>query len=264
MPGPFEIAHKGDRIRRYSRVLGAILSDLQVITEGKTVRIPLEYLGGLRDQSTATYQAGVAPVQTLAFRSIEVDSEKVKNRNVTNTYQGQVFRQRLPCIFGFEWSIRVKKQDEMFQIFEQVVNALFPTLDVLVKLDGGGVDENLKIIPKTYDFTDSFEGDGVEANFYDITFMLDLQGGHMYGRDLVDTGEGVVVHEVDISISALSEPDVGERPWFSVYDNDNTVVRFRGQRPLEPQEGAWHYDSTTTPEYFEVIGSGTYIKQGYV
>ena len=264
MPGPFETVYKGDRIRRYSRVLGAIVSDLQVITEGKTVRIPLEYLGGLRDQTAVTYQAGVAPVQTLAFRTIEVDSEKVKNRNLTNAYQGHVFNQRLPCLLGFEWCIRVKKQDEMFQIFEQVVNALYPTLDVLVKLDDGGVEENLKIIPKSYDFTDAFEGDGTEPNFYDITFMLELQGGHMYGRDLTASGEGVIIHEVDITISALPEPFKGELPWFSVYDNDNTVVRFRNQRPLGPQEGAWHYDPTPNPEFFQVIGSGTYIRQGYV
>lgn len=263
MPGPFEKVHKGDRIRRYSRVLGAIVSDLQVITEGKTVRIPLEYLGGLRDQTAVTYQAGITPVQTLAFRTIEVDSEKVKNRNINNAYQGEVFKQRLPCILGFEWSIRVKKQDEMFQVLEQVVNALYPTLDVLVKLDVNGVDENLKIVPRTYDFTDAFEGDGTEPNFYDITFMVDLTGGHMYGRDLAASGEGVVIHEVDITISTSAEPFKNESPWTSIYDNNNTVVRFRNQRPLEPQEGAWHYDATVDPQFFEVIGSGSYIRQGY-
>lgn len=264
MPGPFETAHKGDRIRRYSRVLGAIVSDLQVITEGKTVRIPLEYLGGLRDQTAVTYQAGVSPVQTLAFKTIVVDSEKVKNRNINNTFQGQIFKQRLPCILGFEWCIRVKKQDEMFQIFEQVVNALYPTLDVLVKLDDNGVDENLKMIPQSYDFTDAFEGDGSEPNFYDITFMIEVAGCHLYGRDLAASGEGFVIHEVDINISTSPESFGNELPWFNVYDNVNTVVRFRDQRPLQPQEGAWHYDPTPNPEFFEVIGSGSYIRQGYV
>lgn len=263
MPGPFETVHKGDRIRRYSRVLGAIVSDLQVITEGKTVRVPLEYLGGLRDQSTETYQAGVVPIQTLAFKTIEVDSEKVKNRNINNAYQGQVFKQRLPFVLGFEWCIRVKKQDEMFQVFEQVINALYPTLDVLVKLDDNGVDENLKIVPRSYDFTDAFEGDGTEPNFYDVTFMLELAGGYMYGRDLAASGDGSVIHEVDITLSASVDAFTSEQSWFSIYDNNNTVVRFRDQRPLEPQEGAWHYDPTRDPEFFDVIGSGDYIRDGY-
>lgn len=268
MAGPFQFAFYQERIKRYSRVLGSVIADLQVNTEGKLVRLPLEYLGGLRDISSPTYQAGILPVMTLKFIGFQVDSEKTLNRNQKVLYGNSLQLQRLPVKLEFEWRIRVKKQDEMFQIFEQVVCGLYPTLDILVNSgDETMQDENLKLVPMSYEFSDNFDGDMQEGVAYDITFMVTVEGAYFYNRTLngAGTGEGGgLIHQVIIEISeSTKKPFIDTQPWFNIYDNFQTIDRFHAQQPLLPNEGAYHYDSLPDPDFFEVIGSNGWVRNGY-
>jgi len=265
MPGPLETSYYNKRIIRYSRVLGGILSDLQVFTEGKTVRVPMEYLGGLRDQSLPTYQAGTLPVATLKFSGFEVDPEKVLNRNIKVNYSGAIQRQRVPVLLDYEFCIRTKKQTEMFQIIEQILGEFYPTFDVLVSnSDLNDIKENLKIIPSSYDFADSFEGTGDEPNFYDLTFMFRIQGAYFYSRTLNDGDGGGVIHEVNISLGigdTYSETE--QLQWVSEIDNFDTVTRLWANEPLNPEEGVYHYDGDQDPEVLQVIASGDWVREGY-
>lgn len=267
MSGPFEIPFYQERIKRYSRVLGSVIAALQVNTQGKLIRLPLEYLGGLRDISTPTYQAGVLPVMTLKFIGFQVDSEKTLNRNLKMLYGTALQLQRLPVKLEFEWCIRVKKQDEMFQIFEQVVCGLYPTLDVLVNSDDLTMQqENLKLVPNSYDFIENFDGDMSEAVSYDITFMVVIEGAYFYNRTLNGVGSGEndgLIHEVIVNVSSSETPFAGEQPWFNIYDNFETIQRFHAQQPLGPDEGAYHYNNLPDPQFYEVIGSDGWTREGY-
>lgn len=265
MANPFERPYGGQRIKRYARIFGSVASGLRVLTEGKDIRIPIEYMGGLRDQSVPDYSAGVLPVQTLKFYSVVVDSERVRNRNEKRQTLGGVRRQKLPVILGFEWCIRMKKQDELFQLMEQVVNTLYPTLDILVKADdepSTTIKENLKIVPVSYEFSDSFEGDGTEPNYYDLTFIIELHGGYFYGRNLSADGDAFVIHEVDVLLSTdENTPHKNESDWIHILDNDQTKQRLDTIKPLDPDEGVHHYDETVDQR--EVIASGNWTRPDY-
>ena len=265
MAGPFANHFYHERVIRYSRFLGSILSDLKIDTEGKLVRLPLEYLGGIRDQSSAVYSAGVLPKMTLRFIGLEVNSEKVLNGNRKQTYGSQVQDQRLPVFLDFEWCIRTKKQNDLFQVQEQVLMAMYPTFDIKVMSgDDTQVVENLKIYLTSYDFVDSFEGTGEEPNNYDLTFMVRIEGGWFYGRSLNDTTDpaAYIIKEVDINISTdYDKPFSDERPWFNIYEPTTVIIRFNSDLPLADEQGAYVFDKTT--EAFEVIGSGEWIRNGY-
>lgn len=268
MSGPFELPFYQERIKRYSRVLGSVIAALQVNTQGKLIRLPLEYLGGLRDISSPTYTAGILPVMTLKFSGFQVDSEKTLNRNLKVVYGSALQLQRLPVKLDFEWCIRVKKQDEMFQIFEQVVCGLYPTLDVLVNSDDITVqEENVKIVPAAYEFMENFDGDMSEGVSYDITFMITIEGAYFYNRTLNGAGSGGndgLIHEVVVNVSSSHKtPFSDSQPWFNVYDNFQTTERFHAQQPLGPDEGAYHYNNLPDPQFFEVIGSGDWTRNGY-
>lgn len=259
MAGPLSKHFYKNRIKRYSRVLGSILGELRVITNDKLVRLPLEYLGGLRDQSVASYKAGILPMATLKYVGFEVNTEKVLNNNRKEIFNGVLQKKRIPLFLDFEWSIRVKKQDEMFQIQEQVISAMYPTLDVLVKSeDGSNIDENIKIIPVSYDFVDSFEGDGEDPVYYDLTFMIRIEGGYIYGINSVNEGgNGSLIKEVIVDLSTGAVPFADSFTWFSIYDADTVLTNFPASLPLGELEGAYLFDGAET---LEVIGSYNYIR----
>lgn len=264
MAAPFVNHFYHQRVRRYSRFLGSIISDIKVDTEGKLIRIPLEYLGGLRDQTSAVYSAGVLPKMTLRYIGMEINSEKVLNTNRIHNYGGQVQEQRLPVFLDFEWCFRMKKQDELFQIQEQILMAMYPTLDVKVMSgDDTLIVENLKMYLTSYDFVDSFEGTGEEPNQYDMTFMVRIEGGWLYGRTLNESTDpaAYIIKEVDITISTSeTQPFSDERPWFNIYEPTEVTVRFQEDLPLNNIQGAYEFND---PSMFEVIGSSDWIRTGY-
>lgn len=264
MAGPFAKHFYHERVRRYSRFLGAILSDMKVVTEGKTIRIPLEYLGGIRDQSSPVYSAGVLPVMTLKFVAVEVNSEKVQNSNRIENYGGSLQKRRLPVNLDFEWCIKVKKQDELFQLQEQILTAFYPTFDVKVMSDDEtSIVENLKFYLTSYDFADYFEGNSEEANTYELTYMVRVEGGYFYQRTLNEAGSGdaYIIKEAIVNISTDPfTPFAGERTWFTLYEPTEVHVRFPSSLPLGNEEGA--YD-TPTDEPILVIGSSDWVREGY-
>jgi len=99
MANPIENLFYHKQIHRYTYVVTSLLSDLKVNTEGKIIRIPIEYMGGAANQRTPEYRAGVVPISTIKFLNFQIDQEKVENLN-GNTSPNTAFKSARRCIIA--------------------------------------------------------------------------------------------------------------------------------------------------------------------
>lgn len=269
MSNPLDTYFYNGALVKYGQLVAMVLSGLKIEVEGQLTRLPLEYLGGNRNQDKTTNVVSQGLSTTLKFESLTIPQEAVPNRNVDAVYgNGSVERRALPVELVYNYRLRFKKFIDMTKAFEQIVFHFYPHLTL--KFEGmGRKTENIIISVESYDWDSDWVGNGEEPSYYDLQFNFRVCGGHLYGNDLTANGNGDagIIKEIDIDYSIYdNEPnDASESgALLKMYDESVVVPRFRDSFPLEPLEGAYAVSGVGTNNPTEVvIGSYNYIKEGY-
>ena len=251
---------------RYTKLVAYILSELRLEVEGNSIRVPINFLGGIKNQDTTTYTVDLGLSSTLKFLSVTVPEEGVLNSNLKLVQGATVEKMPLPVVLSYEFRLRFKKFNDMAQVLEQMVFNFFPMLTVRVTGLGGRNPEKIGLNITSYQWDDDWDGSGEEASYYDLIFNIEMTGGHFYGRDLVADGDAGIIKEVDITKDIL--PDLTRlpatpKPLFSMYDEEVVGTRFPASKPLEQGEGAYVMKVEEGERVTEVIGSYTWTRPGY-
>lgn len=198
-------------IKRYIGLMLYLFQDLQVESEGKLRTVPVRYSGG--EHRIPKESINALPFATMLFSDNETDEIRLLNKHENKLITTQTKQnQRVPNSFMFEYRVRCKKQDEAFQVLEQVLAVFTPSLDVLISdNDEVATRQNIKIKITSWTIADNWEGDGEEPNYYDVLFTLDLSG-YLYRQD----ASVVSISTVEINRTIDGFP---EEPWFSKEDN---------------------------------------------
>ncbi|AUR97913.1 tail sheath stabilizer, partial [Vibrio phage 1.244.A._10N.261.54.C3] len=210
--------------RKYGHVLSLILSSMQVNTEGKLVQIPLSYVGGDRDKLDGQQITnGVMPRATLKFIRYEPsdDRQLTNNQQRIKTTGNANQLMRIPMGFQFRMVAVCKKQDEQYQIFEQMIPAFTPSLDFkMVDNEDVNNQQNIKVTLESYDISDDWEGDGENHTHYNVEFTFTLHG-YLYRRTIDNGGP---IDKVYIDISVFPEAYEGvQAKWDNAENTDHWI-----------------------------------------
>lgn len=264
MANPLNTYFYNQSILKYTTAVAFVLSDLKVFSEGRLVRLPISYMGGLRDQDKVTKSAGVGLSSTLKMTEFNIPQEAVLNRNLKVSYpDGSVEKNKLPLELTYEFKIRFKKFNDMLQAVEQLLFQCYPHLTFSYNNERG-ITENLVLSISQYQYEDQWEGNGEEASFYHLTFGFTLSGCNLYGHDLTKTNEPYgVIKQVSIDLTTYT--DLVTYPpieWFKTYDSSEAVERVKADAPRVGEEGAYVFNANQIPE-LEVVASGEWTKGEY-
>lgn len=200
-------------IKRYISLMMYLFQDLQVVSEGKKRAIPMRYSGG--EHRIPKESVNALPFATMVFTDNETDEIRLLNKHENKLITNQTKQnQRVSNSFMFEYRVRCKKQDEAFQVLEQVLAAFTPSLDVSIgDNDEVATAQNIKIKITSWSIDDSWEGDSEEPNFYDVMFTFDLSG-FLYRQDRtpVTVSKLIVNHTFD---------GFPEQEWFKEEEKNN-------------------------------------------
>lgn len=268
MANPLDTYFYNGAFVKYAQLLAMVLSSLQIEVEGQKVRLPLEYLGGLKNQDKVTDAVSQGLKTTLKFVSFNIPPEAVPNRNRDTVYSnGSIERPALPVELTYNYRLRFKKFVDMTKALEQLVFHFFPHLSL--KYEGiGRQTENIVISLESYDWDNDWVGTGEEPSYFDLEFNIVVSGGHLYGADsTTGTEDGAIIKEVDIDYSFyenLPSKPSEQGSLIKFYSDEVVSPRFRDSLPLDPVEGAYEVTGVgTNNPYSIVIGSYTYIREGY-
>lgn len=270
MSNPFSNYFDHGSIIRYGQIVASVLSELKVEVEGRLVRIPIEYMGGIKDFDQVTKTVSVGLSSTLKFAGITIPEEKVANKNLTiKTADGAIERPALPLVIQYEYNLRFKKMVDVTRAMEQIIFHTFPHLTLKV-VDKRGNNEKIVITATSYELQNDYAGSGEEPDYYELSFMFDVTGGYIHGNDLSQGGTNpnyYTIKEVtinygfyDVVPSQLKEEGV----WMKLYSEDVVLDRFQDSLPLGINEGAYVVKYEGEEPYNTVIGSYTWIDEDYI
>lgn len=251
----------------YTTLVAAILSELRVLVNGDVIRIPITYRGGRKLQTTTTNVVSEGLKSTLKFTNFAIPSEATRNRNLTHVFGESIEYTPLPVELFFEFNLRFKKFDDMSQALEQIVYHTYPHITLKTSIAGRNT-ESLVLSSEQYSFDNEWDGTGEEPSFYELTFTMKLNGGHLYGRNLLEDNPSShgIIKQVNIDLGVYNGSqwsDASIVPWFKVYSSEyEPKVRFAADSPLEGEEGAYLFTYNTTPD-LEVIASGNWIREDF-
>lgn len=193
-------------IQRYISLMVYLMQDMQVESEGSLRKVPLKYTGG--EHRVPSESVNALPYATMVFNDNEGDDQRLLNKHENKLITSDIKQnQRISNTFQFEYRVRCKKQDEAFQVLEQMLAAFTPSIDVAITDNATAKEQNIKIKITSWSIDDTWEGDGEEPNYYDVTFTYDLMG-YLYRMD----SEPLVITGVDISRTVGTDPT---ESWFA-------------------------------------------------
>lgn len=270
MANPLAAEFYNGSLVKYTQIVASLLSDIKIVVEGRTVRLPLNYQGGIRDQSSTTYVVDSGLSTTLKISDFLIASEGVRSKAYTRVIDSAVKRPALPVEIFFDFRLRFKKFDDMARALELIVYQTYPHLTLNTEILDHGL-ENLVLSPEEYTWENEWTGTGEEPAYYELYFRLKLTGGHLYGGNLLDSNQGgnpdehAIIEQVNIQVGILntSVNDSACEPWFNVYGNEfNAYTRFRADVPLEPTQGAWLFAADQIPD-IQLIASGDWVREDF-
>lgn len=267
---PFSNYFDNGAIIRYGQVLASVFSELKVEVEGRIVRIPIEYMGGIKDFDKVTNTVSVGLSSTLKFAGVTIPEEGVPNKNLTEVMSdGAIERPPLPVILQYEYNLKFKKMIDATRALEQIIFHTYPHLTLKV-INTRGVPEVLSITATSYELNNNYAGDGEEPDSYELTFMLDMVGGKLHGSDLSQGGTSdkyTVIKEVDIYYGFYQDIPTNlteSGTWMKLYTEEVVIPRFENSLPLGFNEGAYVVKYEGGEPVTEVIGSYTWVNEEYI
>ncbi len=265
MGNPLAVNYYRESLVKYTQLVASILSDLRVNVEGNVVRIPIQYMGGKRNQNKTTDVVSTGLSSTLKITGFQVVAEAVLNRNITKVVGEEITHPPLPVVLEFQFRMRFKKFNDMAQALETLVFQTYPHLTL--KTSTLGTEEVLVLSPTGQDWDNDWEGSGEEPSYYDATFGFELHGGHFHGPNLLEQEPQThgIIKEVDVFFSTSSRTLAEDETfaWLNVYGSEyDAATRFDADKPLQTEpvsQGAWLYTPEAEPEV-DLIGSGVWIR----
>ena len=174
-------------------VFGTLFNSIKILKPGSVEeRVPLAYgprekfLSRIKEDASLEDQKLAMKVPRMSFEitSIDYDSSLKLNRFNKKITAGpdelskEVTIQSVPYNVGMQLNILGKTQDEVLQIFEQILPSFVPEYTVSVKdMEGPGKNVDVPVILNGASFTDDYEGDftGRRTLVYSLEFTMKVR-----------------------------------------------------------------------------------------
>jgi len=208
--------------RKYVVAFAHQFSDVIVVhddeqTDPKPIKVPIIYATKakmfyeIKELSTSKSKAVVNTyVPRMGFNITNLQYDATRKQNNINTLKlsdtESISYPGVPYNYNFELSILTKKQDDLFQILEQVAVKFTPDRTITIK-EITGIDRDVSLNLDTINFTSIFEYTEDENRIIgaDLTFTLK---GHFYPRINVD-GDGEVIKKIITNYGINRDEDFG-------------------------------------------------------
>lgn len=195
-------------IERYTALMGYLMQDLQVSSNGNIKRVPLHYAGGERR---------VSKIDTLPRAGLHVTDVAYNPQQTFNRFHNQHgdMNQRIAALIQYTYTLRAKSHHEALQALEQITGAFVPSLAVTVTDNEVLANkQSVEIDIEQWTLDDEWSGEGEEPQFYELTILFTLRG-YLYRYGVVGQGGGPIIKEVVLELA--NDPEITDvEPWFSV------------------------------------------------
>lgn len=212
-----------DIVKKVTASFGYIFNDLKVVRdiEGKPkkiINVPLIYSnkekwysiiknpGSIKEENPDLYKAIVSfesPIISYYLTNIEPDTTRLLNSSNTikcngNNSKIKYIRNRVPVIFNFDVRIRATRNNDLFQLIEQILPYFTPSFKFYIN-DIDFIENNTeyKVTWEGMDKIDEFEG-AYDENSRHISRNLSFKVyGYLYGP----TFEGDTIKHIEIEMT---------------------------------------------------------------
>lgn len=222
-------------IRNYTSVLGALLNEIKVQKDGRTIGVPLHYSGqdkfrAKHDEKDSTKGRVKLTLPRIGFKLTGFDRDPKRALNKMNKISEnktqekkelgelQTQYQKVPYIFSYSVYVRTKTLDEMFQITEQVISKFDPTIHVNV--DAGGLDKDVVAIKlESSDFEDAYEGSFEQDRDIEMVFNFTIEGW-IYKR----IRQSKIIKTIKLDFSTDKDFDPSDLGTITIDEDENVTI----------------------------------------
>ena len=241
-----------DIVKKVTASFGYIFSDLKVVRDikgqtRKIINVPLIYSNkekwysilknpsSIQEENPDLYKAIVkmeAPIISYYLTNIEPDSSRLLNSSNTIKCQGsnsqvQYISNRIPVIFDFDVRMRATRNNDLFQLIEQILPFFTPSFSFYIHdIDFLKDNTEYKVTWEGMDKVDEFEG-VYDEKARQITRNLSFKVyGYLYGP----TYNSSTIKHIEVEMSSdetddfLTKVDVSVNPPDAEKDDDYEVI----------------------------------------
>ena len=212
-----------EHVKKVTAAVGYLFSGIKIQKKidgkkTKQIEVPLVYSNkekwwkiinspaSIQEENPSLYKAIVqkeVPLISYYLLNIEPDAARQVNTNVGLKAGGSILKQRSPILYNFEVRVTSTRNDDLWQIIEQVLPWFTPTFTFNINdVDYPKVNSAYKMTFQGVDKNDEYEGQYDENNRYlsrTLTFQVE---GYLYGPT---DDENSIIKNMNISFNNADE-----------------------------------------------------------
>ncbi len=202
-----------ETVKKITAAVGYIFSNIKIkkVTENrkaKQITVPLVYSNkekwwkiinnpsSIQEENPSLYKAIVqkeVPIISYYLLNIEHDSNRNVNVNIGLKSGTSIVKQRSPILYNFEVRVTSTRNDDLWQIIEQILPWFAPSFTFNIDdITNPKITASHKMTFQSMDKNDEFEGEYDSTNRFisrTLTFQVE---GWLYGP--VDTDNSIIKH----------------------------------------------------------------------